>query len=231
VRTISDKEFQGLKIRDQSAVIGPIRLERCHLDHCGARGWKVDSRPVFRSCELIAATERRCSVGGVVFDEVLVDGLQTDDLLFIWGCAFRHVVLRGRVGRLLLSQLVSPLPEYRALAQAFLKANAEFYRNIDWALDLTELEGDEVDIRCIPGALVRRNPKTQAAITLTRATELEAKWRKIEFSGTCFRTALENMLALKFTDEVLVASKYRRKYDFNREIEVLQRLRDIGVAE
>jgi len=37
----------------------------------------------------------------------LVDGLQTSDLHQAWGALFKHVTLRGKIGRLMVSPLIS----------------------------------------------------------------------------------------------------------------------------
>jgi hypothetical protein len=50
------------------------------------------------------------STKGAIIEDCTVDGLKTGGLLHLDGCAFKHVVVRGAVGRVLLtnSPLVSP---------------------------------------------------------------------------------------------------------------------------
>lgn len=41
-----------------------------------------------------------------VVEDVLVDGLQTSDLHQAWGAVFKHVALRGKIGRLIVTPLI-----------------------------------------------------------------------------------------------------------------------------
>lgn len=57
-------------------------------------------------------TLERCRVVGsaldcAVVEDALVDGLQTSDLHQAWGALFKHVTLRGKIGRLMVTPLIS----------------------------------------------------------------------------------------------------------------------------
>jgi hypothetical protein len=229
VDTRKKVRFAALQFVAVPMSVENLRLERCHFDNCYATADDTSRRPLFRNLELVGCSQRSCSLDGAILDEVVVDGLGTHGLFQIWGCAFKHVTLRGRVGRIMLSNLVSPLPEDRELAREFEEANRIFHKSVDWALDIRDLDCDECDIRCLPGALVRRNPETQAAVSRETALRLKPKWEAIDFTGSSWRMGLELMLSQGYSDSIFAVG--RPKKTLPRELEVLAELRRLGVAE
>lgn len=107
-----------------------------------------------------------CFVSGTfvftpIVEDSLVEGLKTADLLPCWGAVFKHVVLRGKIGRIMISRktaIISENPRRQARLQA---SNREFYREVDWALDISDAQFSEADLRGVPGHLIRRDPESQ----------------------------------------------------------------------
>jgi hypothetical protein len=100
-------------------------------------------------------------------------------------------------------------------------ANANFYDRVAWALDISEGEFKELDIRGIPAHLIRRDPETQ--FVLTREKALQGRWRDLEFQETVWYTWIAHFLKSGDSAVVLIAPKRHRKF--------LQLLRAAGVAE
>ena len=113
------------------------------------------------------------------------------------------------------------------MQRAFEEANAAFYASVDWALDISEAEFQELSFRGIPGRLVRRDRETQ--IVVSRQKAMGGEWRKLDLDKTYWQVALELMLERGDEDVVLVAPK--RAKDFKHLLRGLQLLRDAGVAE
>ena len=228
---IEGKTYLGLFDRDSSRAFANMELSRCCFESCGL---SITRSPALRSTvnnvTLVGCEQRRCLIESAIFDTVTVDGLKTNGLLQVWAAAFRHVSLRGKIGRIMLSSALAPgvdglAPE--ASQSAFDRANAEFYASTDWALDLSEAEFEECTIRGLPGHLIRRDSATQ--VLITREAALTGSWRKIDLSGTHWSTTLEVFLASQASDIVLVAPKRHTK--FKSLVRGLQKLRDCGVAE
>jgi hypothetical protein len=158
----------------------------------------------------------------------MIDGLRTHNLLACWGTVFKHVVLRGQIGRIMISPAVATGTATPEEQRAFEEANKAYYASVDWALDIREAEFEEADIRGIPAALIRRDPETQ--IVVTRQNALEGNWRSVDLSGTWWATSIEFLLDRPSDpDIVLVAPKRHRR--FRELLEALRRLRKAGVAE
>ncbi len=146
----------------------------------------------------------------------------------IWGAAFKHLTLKGKIGRVMFSPAVAPATATREQQQAFDDANAEFYKNVDWAMDISEGEFEECDIRNVPANLVRRDPETQ--VIVTRAKAARGEWRRLDLSKTYWAASLDLLLNRGDQDVVLVAPK-RNKTKFSALLDGLKMLRDAGVAE
>jgi hypothetical protein len=104
--------------------------------------------------------------------------------VILYGCAFEHFVLRGRIGGLWLrslSPVISPAsPELdHSVEQAFEAANAVFYQSVDWALDIRDVITREMWIDTVPGQLIRRDPERHVLVRREKA--LEGRWRALDF--------------------------------------------------
>jgi len=222
------QSFVQLFDQDTGRTFEDLVFKRCYFEGCGLSITRTPSkRSTVRNVQLIGCEQRGSIIDGAIVDDVLVDGLKTNGLLQTWAAAFRHVTLRGKVGRVMFSDAVATGTATPAEQAAFDLDNASFYAKVDWALDLTEAEFDECDARGVPGHLVRRDPLTQALVT--RDAAMQGAWRNIDLSGTYWPTALSFFLRSQRPDIVLVAPK--RNKNFGRLLDGLKKLRDCGVAE
>lgn len=184
-------------------------------------------RTTIRNVKLLDCKEIGCSLGPAVLEDVLIDGLTTSDLLQGWGAVFRHVTIRGRVGRIMVSPVIAPGVATASEQQDFDEANHAFYATVDWALDITEADAEELEIQGVPARLIRRDPTTQ--VIVKRAKLADDGWRDLDLSDTHWPTSLEFLLERGEEDAVLVAPKRHQRFDaLLRGLRVLQ---EHGVAE
>jgi hypothetical protein len=228
-------ENQQLRFYDYESgrVFEDLEFERCSFASSTIVSLDIHRRPTvrnvsFRKCE--AATS--CMLTGIIVEDVLAEGLKTLGVLHTWGCVFKHVTLRGRIGAIMLSGdvIIGPtLSADIAKQRAFELENVRYYSSLDWALDMREAEfSEDIDIRCIPARLIRRDPETQ--VVVTRAKAAEGEWRKLDLSRTYWKTAIEFMLNdPRQQDTVLVAPKRNRRY--RDLLQGLLLLREAGIAE
>ena len=104
---------------------------------------------VLRNCSFNA-----CSMAGVKLENVTVDGARFRKI-GIDGCVFRNVTLRGKIGQFILNGPAIALPE--EMFASFSSAMVDFYRDVDWALDIRDAVFTDATIRAVPGELVLRN--------------------------------------------------------------------------
>src|SRR5262249_45750793 len=75
---------------------------------------------------------------------------------------------------------------------AFDAANAAYDDAVDWALDITEAQFADFEIRGISSRLIRRDPATQVVVTRDKA--LADAWRTLDLSETHWPTAIDSLI-------------------------------------
>jgi hypothetical protein len=132
------------------------------------------SNMIFQNCRINGMAD----VGCAILEDIIVDSLATNDLFILWGPVFRHVTLMGNIGRVKINRWVSTKVYGKDELQAPFDVHREqFYRETDWALDISEARFKLFDYDgYIPAHLIRRDPETQ--ILLRRETMLKTDWRK-----------------------------------------------------
>lgn len=223
----SRRRFESFNDRNAGALAEFVTFDRCEFDDCSVSiAQTPDLRTTVRHCEMRrCVVQRSCSVWTPIIEDSVVDGLKTPGMLFLRGAVFKHVILKGKVGGLVVAP---PCVPNGGSEEAFRVANRDYYATVDWALDLTQVEAQlELALPFVPGHLVRRDPTTQ--ILLTRERVLAADWRKIDLEGTPYEIVLDDLVREGRDSEVLVAPSGHRS--FSMHLKAQQRLRDAGVAE
>jgi hypothetical protein len=222
------QEFVDIKAAGTSKVFANMEFIRCHFWACGIFPAEDPAdRSTARDLRFINCEETACMINGAIVEETLVDGLRSADMFQTFGTVFKHVTLRGKIGSVMFSPLISPSRNDSQREAAYLEANARYYSRVDWALDISEGEFIECDLRGIPGRLIRRDSKTQALVTREKAAE--GAWRQLDLSRTWWDVSLQFLVEDGCSDTVLVAPKRHRK--FRDLLDGIKMLRDIGVAE
>jgi len=187
---------------------------------------EVALRSTVRNVILRNCRTTGCGIDCAIIENVCIDGLKTHQLLQIWAAVFRHVVIKGGVGRVMISPAVASGTATKEEQKLFDEANREFYKHVDWALDIKEMSCDEFQVQGIPASLIRRDPETQ--VIVTRESAMKGEWRSLDLSGTWWPVSLQQLLDRGDRDSVLVAPKRNRA--FRKLLNGLDLLRQAGVA-
>jgi hypothetical protein len=180
-----DQEFIDLRAIEGALTLQDITLARCSFLGCSL--WSltdVHRRHCVRNvtlsgCEVIGESS---TVRGAIVEDCTVDGLKTGGLLHLDGCVFKHVVLRGAIGRVMLTDAILFSPWLsQGTTQAYAEANAKYYSTVDWALDISESMPTDLSTRGIPAKLIRRNPETQ--VMFTRERLLDGRWQQLDLDS------------------------------------------------
>ena len=211
------------------------RFEAAHFDSCRFDNCLLAApddparRRSVAAVRLTGCVQHSCWIEGAIITDVSVSALSSggDMPLFLNGCVFNHVTLSGRITALKINRSVRPgaPPQIQAGWDA---ANKDFYRSVDWALDITAAAFTSVPtFEAVPGSLIRRDPETQVLIArrLLAAESLAG----IDFGSTSYDIAISWFLATSpYDDCVLVAARKNRK--FKEQLRVLTALRQRGLA-
>lgn len=240
-RVFEDGNFERFFEDGCGAVFSDMEFHRCRFINCDISITDVpELRSLVRNVKLFNCVYTGLAgLSAAIVEEVMVDGLKTNGLLQTWGMVFKHVTLNGRIGRIMISQAIGSVltgSAPQSVQHTFDEANAAYYSTVDWALDISQAEFEECDIRGIPSRLIRRDPETQVVVTREKA--VQGRHRHLDLyscvdrsSGTYWDWSSFIDLFLKDGDPdvVLVAPKRHRR--FHKLLDGLKLLRDVGVAE
>lgn len=227
------------------------RFERCFFDNCSVYpADTIHRRTTFREIQLVDCRVWACHVFHAVIDGVVVDGLKTGGGggrtigFSVIGCALRHVVLRGQIGSIDISLATEPWhptkpslmkrlfpkgdPGRRAPESDIDGANARFYEDLDWALDISEGSFYSLQLRGVPASLIRRDQATQAIVT--RAKARDRAWESLDLGDTYWPLVLASFVDYDTADDIVLVAP-RRTPRFKALVEGIKKLRDAGVAE
>lgn len=229
MRNFQGREFVQWFDRDSGALYSDLEFTKCRFESSGlsiTRDPKL--RSTVRNVRLVRCEQRGSAIEAAIIEDVIVEHFKSNGLFQIWGAVFKHVTLRAKIGRIMVSPLIAPGLATPEQQRAFDLANQEYYAGVDWALDISEAEFEgECDLRRVPASLVRRDPTTQ--VVIKRENAIQGGWRKLDLSKTFWSSAIEGFLQEGDPDIVFVAGKRDRK--FGDLLEGLRKLRDAGVAE
>jgi hypothetical protein len=217
----SGETFEHLRGYGTGRTFSEIDLDRVKFVGC-VFGQQDDPEFGFVVRDVTATRCRtdNCNVQGVRFEDVTVDGLSTKHQ-GLGGCLFKHVTLKGKVGPILTTPVNRGVPEdTRAAMNA---AMVDYYKDVDWALDISEAELSDSDFYMVPGDLVRRDPETQ--FLLRREVIAPAKDQL---------PVGPNIAASRFDStpfDSIVAVVGRRSKNFARDLEEFEQIRKAGLAE
>ncbi len=229
MQIFQDRTFDSFDDRDSAATFHDIEFRNCYFESCEVSITRTPAlRSTVRNIKLINCSQRGSSLSAAVVEDVVVDGLKTNGQLFqTWGAVFNRTVLQGKIDRLMISSAVLPGVIGHEEQRAFDDANAEYYRQVEWALDISKGEFKELCIRGLPGHLIRRDPETQVLVTRERA--MSGHWKNLEFQENLLPTSLGMFLQRGEHSTVMIAPKRNPK--FKKFLSDLKLLRQAGVTE
>ncbi|MBI3839913.1 MAG: hypothetical protein HY288_18475 [Planctomycetia bacterium] len=229
MRLFENETFHRFRDDDSGAVFSDLEFHNCIFRSCQISNTHSPAlRTIVRNIRAIGCHQFACCVLGAIVEDVFVDGLKTHgETLQTWGTVFKHVTLRGKIDILMTSSLIFGGQATPVEQQAFDRANDDYYRSVDWALDISQGDFKDLDIRGVPGRLIKRDHETQAL--LTRQAMLDGKWRNLEFHTNITSIGISLCLDRGEPDLVLVAPK--RDNTFRERLADIELLRRAGIAE
>ncbi len=227
----SQKQIDSFYDRGESLKLEDMRFVGCEFSSCALSLTKdITRRSIARNIEIFNCSANGCDIGPAILEDIQVNGLNTNDLLIIWGALFNRVKLSGTIGKIKINHFVHHVDRTELTQGPFDNYRNNFYNSIDWALDISEARFKGFDMRGIPARLVRRDPETQVVITRERA--LKSGWQVgLSPSNTLWPFMIDLFISDGDADMVLVAPLGAPKKKRDELIKDLKELRELGVAE
>lgn len=164
-------EISGLSILTKGEVIENGSIWGTSLNNCSIHPpADPGDRAILRHISLTRIEHYANRAWGAFFDDITVTDIRSPGIIrtFMWGCAYRHVTLRGWIGGLMFRWQLH-FRDDRRMEKRYQKANAKLYESMDWAIDVSEAKFTALEsLLGIPPHLVRRDPAAQ--FLLTRAS-------------------------------------------------------------
>jgi hypothetical protein len=207
-----------------------IRFRRCSFEGTGLICARPEKRSHIRGIEIIACEQRSCGMEGPIIENVLVEDFNTHgQVLFFLACVFKHVVFKGKIGQMVINNNAAHGMEDRIFGkksalELFQKANAEYYAQVDWALDISQGEFSSLSIIGIQPKLIRRDPESQ--VIISRDKLLKGEWKKMKFKSDIV-AIIDSFRKRDEADFILIAPK--RSVRFNDLMEDFKILRKAGI--
>ena len=223
-------EFEGIRIKDPVEETG-LTFEGCLFSACvlGIPCRSPQDRLVLKQMTLRDCTLDSLIIGPVVFEDCLLENLKTLDLQWVHGAAFKHCIVRGEAGEALLFEEKEPLEPRDSKSNApFIAENQRIYESIDWALDISEAQFHELDIRGVPAERIRINDRNQIKVNYQRLREA---YDAGQLEGAPFSEYIDTCLEDYEDSEmnfVLVSHPDSPEHD--EEMELFQYLRKLGMT-
>jgi hypothetical protein len=222
-----NRKFTNVVERETGNTYADFHYEKCEFVGCAVGVTRDPSkRSTFVNCSLRDCKLIKCNLDEAFVEDSSISNLATSDLFQSFGAAFKHVSISGRIGRVMFSGFPLSVYSWPPLREQFEQQNDDYYKNVDWALDISKAEFLECDIRQMPIHLIRRDPETQMVVTRVRA--MVGDWRAMPI-GDYWKGMLQVFLDLQEPSTILFAPK--RDKNFKEMLKGLQVLRAEGVVE
>jgi len=227
MRKIENESYTYFLDEDSSAIFENIKFRNCSFENCYlSQNTNPFYRTTIRNIDIFDCTAKNCDTGTAIIESVTIKNLRTRGLLKISGSVFSKVVLKGNIGQLMINNTVSSNYSDDEV-HAFKKENEKYYSEVNWALDISEANFIECDIRGIPSELIKRDADTQKVVTRKKADKI--KFDELDLNRRYFLIAIQNMLEFGYDDTVLIAPK--QATDFQELLSDLQKLEELGITE
>lgn len=162
----------------------------------------------------------RCSSQGVFFEDVTVDTLRMAQMHRLYGCVFKHVTLRGKIGPIMAMGPHASLVNRADHVAGML----DKYKRVDWALDISEAIFLDADFYYVPGELIRRDESSQ--FLLRRESFANIDWRELPGYSSIWASRFDET---PFDSIVAIAPKASR--ELGKYMADAEWLRDQGLID
>ncbi|WP_433609893.1 hypothetical protein ACQP2P_39635 [Dactylosporangium sp. CA-139114] len=219
-----DQTFEHKRIEHGTDAYDGSTFRRCTFFGCTIRPRGGDG---FISVGA-GLTFDRCAFGKNVVNQIVLRDWMLSSYrassqpLFLTSCLFDRVRFSGKCGA---TSILGPQPSVPPVQKsAILQAAAEFYGDIEWAVDIRDASFTDIKLLFVPGELVLRDPQRHFLVYRDRLESVA-----VELLPSAIQSRLELVGLSPFSSVVMVAPDKGRN-----AAEVLAGYRalvEMGVAE
>lgn len=162
---------------DEESVLSPrdirdVSFTACRFVNCElfpGSDLLPQGRPLVNDASFSKCLAVACSIGPARLESIQINDLKTKQgPLRILGAVAAKVTISGTCGEF----EIYPTAGFGASSKSLLDANREYYKAIDWAVDISQANFKSIGIRGVPGELIRVNGVNQVIVNLAKLSEL-----------------------------------------------------------
>ncbi|MGC7560415.1 hypothetical protein [Pasteurella sp. PK-2025] len=180
----------------------------------------------FNDCSFIF-----CTFGSAIFNNVLFNNIKFQDYGIFWSPFLNKVPFEGKISSFRINSNGFMLDKNPELNNNLNQLRANFYKNIEWALDISKAKLSSFDYSGIPSHLFIRDPDTQFVVKKEKFNSLDLLDKRFKDKFDAVMIYLEDFLNSNENDKVITVPLARPKKYKQPILEGLQELRRLGFAE
>lgn|SRR5690554_1319486 len=220
-----NRKFEFIDLNSDNLHIQNLHFNNCKFEYCNIRSTDFPkNRGVIEDITMRNCSSVSSNLGNLVVKNCTFENLKTNGMVQIVGAVYERVKLIGKFNKMML------INEYNTpnknVKDQYTLANKAFYKQIDWAIDISKADFVELNLRGIPSDLVIRNEEFQAII---RKKNIPSDWKKLKFSSPVTKVVLDNIFYFNFDDYIFMAC--RRHPNFKGILNDIELLRKNGIAD
>lgn len=202
-----------------------LEFEKCTFTRCYLGNFINSIKEKFDICNV---TLKSCNVdiihtiGAVNFKNITVEKLKTKRKLVFSNSLFEHCKLIGNVGSIQISDYADLTNLQNPFNSEVLKYNTEKYKNIDWALDISEAQFVDFSCRGIPAEKIIINDDFQFKVNYQKLNEFPNHSKRFEHLISIY------LDAYKFSKNNFVITTNKGNKLFQEDMDFKNYLIDIG---
>ena len=199
----------------------PILIEKCWFANVpiGRFVKEIDKKFTIKDITLNKCKVGSVSIGMINFKNVIIDGLTCSREISINNALFEKCVLKGKIGKIMFCDWAV---DDELVNKKVLEYNDKKYKEMDWALDISEAEFTEFDCRSIPAEKIRINKETQFAVDYNNLKSI--KDHPEEFIG---RVKI-NLECNEVTEYNFIIAPCKRAKRYERDMAFVEYLKSIN---
>ncbi|GAA3758397.1 hypothetical protein [Flavobacterium ginsengiterrae] len=231
MKTIENKKM-FLPHDDGGNIFQNLSFNECIFDNCSLSLSKnIEMLSTIKNVTLSNCQAKSCIIGPSYLKNVLIDNLNTGDILLIWSALFDHVTLKGKIGNIKINNSGFDLYDKPEIQKKLDSLRQDFYSKTDWALDISEAKFLNFSCEGIPADIIKRDNKTQVVIKREKFNSIEMLDSNFQKEHSDLYFILQMFLRSQEEDIVLITPLGRDARYHKPIFDGLMKLRKMGIAE
>lgn len=208
-----------------------LLMKNCEFNNCGiSLTAEINQRSTVSNIEIIDCKTLNCAIGPAIITDAHISNLATGDLQILWGTLFNRVKIDGKIGRLKINTRIHAPDATETQQKHFDDFRRDFYRNIDWAIDIRDAHPQLLEIKGIPSEKIIFHPAHCVPLKRSSAKKSILEIAKSSSTPKDWSFTISDFFEDTEADElILIAPTGKSKKAASPYLDVVRLIRDSGL--